>query len=146
MSECSCTRPRQIRHSVTLGHQSLVGSASHKESRDFPDREPLEGVPFQELQAVTSAAGEMKQLKRVTKCSIALATPFAADRKLRLRVRNTEVTADFPGKMVRDFIVSRDCGTPTIRRITPPRVIPAFTNQLTTVIRQMANQITSFHG
>lgn len=42
--------------------------------------------------------------------------------------------------------MSRDCGTTTIRRITPPGMVSALADHFATAIDQMSNQISTLHG
>jgi len=63
-----------------------------------------------------------------------------------LRLYNTEVPADLPGKQIINLGVSRDRAPTPIRRITPPGVLRALPHQSAAVGGQMREQSTPLHA
>jgi hypothetical protein len=62
------------------------------------------------------------------------------------RSRNPKVTADFLHEVVGNLTMSRHGGPLIDRRISPPRMVSTFANQLATMIHHVANNISPLHG
>ena len=69
-----------------------------------------------------------------------------ASRLLRsLNEGDVEVLANFSGKTVVDLYVSRNGRTPVRRRVVPPRVPSAFTQQRAAMLAQMPQKLPTLH-
>jgi hypothetical protein len=65
---------------------------------------------------------------------------------VRLDPRNTELIADFSSGRVFDLAVSRHGGTIAVRRIDVDLMPSALAVQVTTVLRQMTDQVHMLHA
>jgi hypothetical protein len=62
------------------------------------------------------------------------------------RSRNPEVTADFLHEVIGNLTMSRHGGPLIDRRISPPRMVSTFANQLATMSHHVENKISPLHG
>ncbi|TWU47154.1 hypothetical protein Poly51_49520 [Rubripirellula tenax] len=63
-----------------------------------------------------------------------------------LRIWDSEIATDFPGKMIGDFTMTRQRRPRASHGLAPPRMTAALADQNATVVHTMSNEVATFHG